>query len=163
MSAVRVPMQSGFKACPADGVRAEFGVCRGNPIRYVQDLILGDTFLPKRDATWLTVEPESENNSAFVIDRAANLPQQSLVTLAELIFMSTTGQRVDVFAAVYDGQLFFVSETPFRTNFEYVLVDINSREDAVIPAITPTDLHDLFPAPADEPANASVATLRRFG
>lgn len=163
MSAATSHLPSDFKACPADGVRAEFGVCRGDPIRHIQDLILGDTFLPKRDATWVSVTRDGPTQDMFVLDRAANLPNQTLSIIAELVFMTTTGQRLDVFAAVSDGDLYFVSDTAFQVTVEYVLIDIRYRTETVAPQITPVQevqtVHPAFAAPTRRP----IATLRLIG
>lgn len=163
MSVVAGTLSPHFKACPADGIRTEFGVCRGDPIRHIQDLILGDTFLPKRDAHWLTVSAEDDRHTAFTLDRAANLPGQHLVTLAELIFMTTTGQRLDVFVAVSAGKLYFIAEAEFRTGVEYVLIDICRREDAIVPAVIPTEAPAAVPPAIGAPAQAARATLRLIG
>ncbi|MCR9110411.1 hypothetical protein [Marivita sp. XM-24bin2] len=163
MSAATEKLASRFKACPADGVRAEFGVCRGDPIRHIQDLILGDTFLPKRDANWLSVMRTDNRNACFALEMAANAPQQSLVTLAELIFMSTTGRRIDVFATVCNGALFFVSDTEFQANVEYVLIDIQHRPDAVVPELVPTNTPAAKIARRPDHASAGAAKLRLIG
>ena len=139
MSAANEPFPLRFKACPADGVRTEFGVCQGDPIQHIRDLILGDTFLPKRDARWHVVTPTDSDTESFTLSLAANAAPLELITLAELIFMSTHGQRLDVYAAVGLGKLYFVSDTEFRSGMEYVLIDIQPIEDAVVPAIIPTD------------------------
>ena len=152
-----------FKACPADGVRTEFGVCRGDPIRHIQDLILGDTFLPKRDARWVAVQSAHPTHDIFTLDCAANLPTQELVTLAELVFMTTTGRRLDLFAAVCGGQLYFVSETDFATGAEYVLIDIQHREDAVVPAFIPAQVSKVVPMAFGQPATPKRQTLRLIG
>ncbi|WP_439122918.1 hypothetical protein [Marivita sp.] len=146
MTAASNLQTSEFRACPAEGVRAEFGVCRGEPICHIHDLILGDTFRPKRHATWTRVRPDAPNPDGFTIDRAANLPQQKLHVIAELIFMTTTGRRLDVFATVLEGQLFFVSETEFQTGVEYVLIDIEQRNNVFVPAIVPTAAPTQAPA-----------------
>lgn len=163
MSAYLGIRSSHFKACPADGVRTEFGVCRGDPIRHIQDLILGDTFLPKRDANWTEVATDGTTHDIFTRARAANLPEERLITLAELIFMSTTGQRLDVFVAVYNGKLFFVSDTPFSSNVEYVLIDINRREDVVVPAIIPTEPFPIAPGGRDRSHAPTPPHLRLIG
>ena len=163
MSAAMYQLHSTFKACPADGVRAEFGVCRGDPIRHIQDLILGDTFLPKRDATWVSVTRNDPTQDMFILDRAANLPNQTLSIIAELVFMTTTGQRLDVFAAVSDGDLYFVSDTAFQVTVEYVLIDIRYRTETVVPQVTPVQevqtVHPAFAASTRRP----IATLRLIG
>ncbi|MBM2322420.1 MULTISPECIES: hypothetical protein [Marivita] len=163
MSAATGPLPHRFKACPADGIRAEFGVCRGDPIHHIQDLILGDTFLPKRDARWLAVTTDDADHEKFTLAMAANAPHAQLVTLAELIFMSITGQRIDVYAAVCNGQLYFVSETGFRTSVEYILIDIQRREDAVVPAILPTDDPAVMPMTRPHAPQAAKRTLRLIG
>ena len=163
MSAAMYQLHSTFKACPADGVRAEFGVCRGDPIRHIQDLILGDTFLPKRDATWVSVTRDGPTQDMFILDRAANLPNQTLSIIAELVFMTTTGQRLDVFAAISDGDLYFVSDTVFQVTVEYVLIDIRNHTETVAPQITPVQevqtVHPAFAASTRRP----IATLRLIG
>lgn len=163
MSAAMFQLPSTFKACPADGVRAEFGVCRGDPIRHIQDLILGDTFLPKRDATWVSVTRDGPTQDMFILDRAANLPNQTLSIIAELVFMTTTGQRLDVFAAISDGDLYFVSDTVFQVTVEYVLIDIRNHTETVAPQITPVQevqtVHPAFAASTRRP----IATLRLIG
>lgn len=163
MSAAMFQLPSTFKACPADGVRAEFGVCRGDPIRHIQDLILGDTFLPKRDATWVSVTRDGPTQDMFILDRAANLPNQTLSIIAELVFMTTTGQRLDVFAAISDGDLYFVSDTVFQVTVEYVLIDIRNRTETVAPQITPVQevktVHPAFAGSTRRP----IATLRLIG
>lgn len=163
MSAATEKFVSRFKACPADSVRAEFGVCRGDPIRHIQDLILGDTFLPKRDANWRPVTPSDSQNACFASELAANTPSQNLVTLAELIFMSTTGRRIDVFATVCNGALFFVSDTEFQANVEYVLIDIQHRPDAVVPELVPTHAPSLPAAPRRHHKDPAAAKLRLIG
>lgn len=163
MSAATGPMLPRFKACPADGVRAEFGVCRGDPIRHIQDLILGDTFLPKRDARWVTVQSDDILHETFTLDLAANVPTQELVTLAELVFMTTTGQRLDVFVTVCCGKLYFVSDTEFRSGVEYVLIDIHRREDAVVPAFIPEQDAVVVPMTVGEPAKTTSPNLRLIG
>jgi hypothetical protein len=152
-----------FKACPADGVRTEFGVCRGDPIHHIQDLILGDTFLPKRDARWVAVQSADHLHETFTLDIAANVPTQELVTLAELVFMTTTGQRLDVFVTVCCGKLYFVSDTEFRSGVEYVLIDIQRREDAVVPAFIPAQDAVVVPMTVGEPAKATSPNLRLIG
>lgn len=137
MSADTLSHDLKYKACPADGVRTEFGVCRGDPIHHIHDLILGDTFLPKHHAVWSDVTPEGPNRESFIRDIAANVPQQQLHVVAELIFMTTTGRRMDVYATVFEGQLHFVSETEFQPNVEHVLIDIAHREHRCLPAALP--------------------------
>ncbi|MFA8385322.1 MAG: hypothetical protein ACEPO2_06825 [Pelagibaca sp.] len=163
MSAAMLHLPSAFKACPADGVRAEFGVCRGDPIRHIQDLILGDTFLPKHDAKWVSVTRDGPTQDMFILDRAANLPNQTLSIIAELVFMTTTGQRLDVFAAVSDGDLYFVSDKAFEVRVEYVLIDILYRSETMEPQIAPMQevqtVHPTFAAPKRRP----IATLRLIG
>jgi hypothetical protein len=163
MSAANGPVPRCFKACPADGVRTEFGVCRGDPIQHIQDLILGDTFLPKRDARWHFVTPTHSDTESFTLSTAANSAPLQLITLAELIFMSTHGQRLDVYAAVGLGKLYFVSETEFRAGVEYVLIDIQPIEDAVVPAIIPTDTPATAQAGYGRPSKPVAPTLRLIG
>ncbi len=162
MSVYHEALMPSFKACPADGIRTEFGVCRGDAIQHVQDLILGDTFLPRRDAQWSEILSDDENHGSFTLSTAANAPQRQLVVLAELIFMSTTGRRMDVFAAAGQGKLYFVSNTAFQTNVEYVLIDIQRREDAVVPAIIPDDMPIKLPM-HERAKGASASHLRMIG
>lgn len=163
MSAVNGSLPPCFKACPADGIRTEFGVCRGDPIHHIRDLILGDTFLPKRDAHWLSVTATDADRTEFFLSMAANSPELHLITLAELIFMSTHGQRLDVYAAVGNGKFYFISETGFRNGVEYVLIDIQHFEDAVVPAIIPNDARAVAAPQIARSVNAVAPDLRLIG
>lgn len=132
-----VSHDASFKACPTDGIRTEFGVCRGEPIRRLEDLMLGDVYLAKQAATWTKVGATDTHLSAFSLDLAANLPAKTLKNLAHLIFMTTTGRRTDVYAAAHCGRLYFVSDTAFEQSVEYVLIDIRTREDIMPLKIEP--------------------------
>lgn len=160
MTTAQSPHIATFKACSADCVRAEFGVCRGEPIQHFQDLMLGDIYRSKRDAKWVAVSVSDTDTSGFTLDLAANLPTRKLTNLAHLIFMTTSGRRTDVFATICDGLLHFVSETEFQVGVEYVLIDIQMRDEEFVPAVVPT------PQPSHAPksyAREPISTLRLIG
>lgn len=159
MSADTLSHDLKYKACPADGVRTEFGVCQGDPIHQIQDLVLGDTFLTKHQAMWSDVTPEGPNLQSFTRDIAANVPQQRLHVIAELIFMTTTGRRMDVYATVVDGQLHFVSETEFQPNVGHVLIDIAHREHRYLPTALPRNV-SYHPQTAPQAMAASQLPLQ---
>ncbi|WP_292287627.1 hypothetical protein [Marivita sp.] len=160
MMVVPSTRETQYHVCSADGIRAEFGVCRGEPIRQFQDLVLGDIYLAKPDATWTEAGAQDDNLSGFTIDLAANLPLRGLTNLAHLVFMTTTGRRADAYAAVCDGHLYFVCEHPFQHATEYVLIDINARSDGFVPAVVPTPARQ---ADAPAPRPQVVETLRKIG
>lgn len=155
MTAAHVSNPDRFTACSADAVRTEFGVCHGAPLRQINDLMLGDIHLVKRDAVWSQVQPTDADRSAFSLELAANVPVMTMRTLAHLIFMTTTGRRTDVYAAACGGKLYFVSEAGFQPGNEYVLIDIQTRPYDIRPAVQPAPV----PAPVAKPA----ATLRLHG
>ncbi len=142
---------STFAACAAQSLRAEFGVCRGETITRFEDLNLGDIYLVKHDATWSPVVDMDGTAGVFCLDLAANLPQRALVTLAHLIFMTTTGRRADVYATQSNGQLYLVSDVPLQMGLEYVLISIERTRKGFEPSLVQTPT---FPA-------AKTATLRR--
>lgn len=149
-----------YQACSAEGIRAEFGVCRGEPIRQFQDLVLGDIYLAKPDATWSEAGAQDDSLSAFTIDLAANLPQRRLINLAHLVFMTTTGRRVDAHAAICQGHLYFVCEHAFQQGTEYVLIDIDARSGGFVPEIVPMPTGK---TDAQAPRPRVVETLRKIG
>ncbi|MFP7570771.1 hypothetical protein [Marivita sp. S2033] len=144
-----------YKACPAQGLRAEFGVCRGDPIRRLTDLVPGDIYQVKPDALWSSVTAQGGTTDRFTRSVAANLPADTLNTLAQLIFMTTTGRRADIYATVCNGELYFIGETEMQSGVEYVLIDMSMCDLAFEPVIVPT------PVAAGEPSN--VIALRAVG
>ena len=155
MTACPVSEPDRFTVCSADSVRTEFGVCCGEPLRQVNDLILGDVYKVKSDATWSEVRADDSDRTAFSLDIAANLPTITMRTLAHLIFMTTTGRRTDVYAAASGGRLHFISETGFAPGSEYVLIDIQTRPYDIRPAVQPT--------PVTTPVAQPASTLRLHG
>lgn len=128
---------SAYQACPAQSFRAEFGVCRGECISQLGDLIPGDIYNVESKAKWLPVDAIDSEESAFTMEIAANLPREELVTVAQLIFMTTTGRRADVFATMSHGQMHIVAETPLLAGHEYVLIDIQTRDTDFAPFVVP--------------------------
>jgi hypothetical protein len=155
MTARPVSQTDLFTACSAEAMRTEFGVCHGEPLRQINDLILGDVYKVKHDATWSEVYAVDPDRTAFSLDLAANLPTILMRTLAHLIFMTTTGRRTDVFAAASGGRLHFISESGFAPGNEYVLIDIQTRPYDIRPAVRPT--------PVSTPTARPAATLRLHG
>lgn len=131
------PLSLGYKACSADDIRTEFGVCRGEKIRSCEDLVLGDTYIPKRAAVWIDVLGGTDAAQPFHIERAANLPVQTLYPLSSLIFMTTTGRRCDVIAAASQGKMYFVGHEELVTGMEYVLIDIRHLDAHSGPTVVP--------------------------
>lgn len=135
-----------YQACAAQSFRAEFGVCRGEEIVRFEDLNLGDIYLVKPDAQWVSVQARNAQTDVFELDVAANLPTQNLTTLARLIFMTTTGRRADVFATVSQGQTYLVADVPLRPGAEYVLIDITTLDVELAPVVVDTPAR-LVPQP----------------
>lgn len=129
-----------YKTCPAQAFYAEFGVCRGEAISRLEDLNLGDIYLVKPDTVWLPVTEQDPDAASFSLDLAANLPTAELTTLAHLVFMTTTGRRADVFAAVSMGQMYIVTQTPLKRGPEYVLIHIETREVDFAPQVIPAPM-----------------------
>lgn len=148
-----------FKACSADDVRTEFGVGHGTPLRHIEDFVNGDVYLAKRDINWLSVCSADDLNSDFTLSMAANLPDETLTTLAQFVFMTTTGRRFDMFAASCNGELFLVAEDMLQQGQEYVLIDVIERDVDFVPRAVPA-----APAPAlPAAATPNVTALRLFG
>jgi len=135
-----------YKACSARSFHGEFGVCRGEVISRMEDLNLGDIYLVKPDAHWTSVEAQGTEMSAFSLNLAANLPLQNLTTLANLIFMTTTGRRADVFATLSQGSTYLVAATPLKPGTEYVLIDITTRDVEIAPELVDAPV-TMVPAP----------------
>lgn len=143
-----------FKACVSQSLRAEFGVCRGATISGFEDLSLGDIYLLKDDAKWRDVAATDGDQTSFTLDLAANLPTEELTTHADLIFMTTTGRRADVFAAMSQGQMYLVANTPLEPGSEYVLIAIEKRDVSFAPVVIQT------PQPAKSQAFENTVPLR---
>ena len=126
-----------FQACPADHFRSDFGACQGDRIEHVDDLLVGDIYKAKRNARWSRVEANDECHTGFALELAANLPVKTLKTIADLIFMTTTGRRFDALAAVCGGGLFVVSAQEFNPDDDYVLIDKQTREIEFVPTLVP--------------------------
>jgi hypothetical protein len=158
MSAVVMFTQKAEKpayfACPSQAFRAEFGVCRGEAISRFEDLNLGDIYQLKQTIDWAAVTPLDDGTEQFALDLAANLPPKQLKTLASLIFMTTTGQRTDVFATVAAGQLYLVCQKALVVGPEYVLIDIETNGVAIAPTLVSDHV-----APK---LSSSIATPARF-
>lgn len=125
-------------ACSMQSLRAEFGVSRGEDITRFEDLNLGDIYLVRPSTNWLSVQTQNAQTDVFELDVAANLPTQTLTTLAHLIFMTTTGRRADVYATVSQGQSYLVADTPLQPCAEYVLIDITTLDVELAPTIVET-------------------------
>jgi hypothetical protein len=124
-----------YFACPSQAFRAEFGVCRGEAISRFEDLNLGDIYQLKQTIDWAAVTASDDGTNQFSLDLAANLPSKQLITLASLIFMTTTGRRNDVFAAVAAGQLYLVCQKALVVGPEYVLIDIEMHGVTLAPTL----------------------------
>ncbi|SHH25309.1 hypothetical protein [Marivita hallyeonensis] len=151
-----------YYACPAQSFRAEFGVCRGEAISSLDHLHLGDVYQVKLGAEWSPVTSCNSACDAFSMELAANLPCEELTTLAHLIFMTTTGRRADVYAAMSQGQLYLVSETTLQMGSEYVLIDSQARDAPFAPVVVPSPMVPAHAAYA-QPAHTVPVRLRVNG
>lgn len=123
-------------ACHASAFRVDFGVYRGETIGPLEELSLGDVYRLNPSTEWTEVTAQADT-AAFILDRAANIPDQTLTTLANLIFMTTDGRRVDIALSVSNGQTFLVCEQELTVGPEYVLIDIDKLDVEFEPALVP--------------------------
>ncbi|HKK97056.1 MAG TPA: hypothetical protein VJ928_02675 [Marivita sp.] len=152
--------KSAYQACHARSFRAEFGVFRGDAISRVEDLNLGDIYTLKPDTDWVTVQTGNPDTTTFSRSVAANLPVETLTTLANLIFMTTTGRRVDVFATVSMGQVYLVSTEALAQRTEYVLIDIELLDPVIRPVVVPAQMAKATTA---ESAPSNVIPFKAVG
>ncbi|MCL3882740.1 hypothetical protein [Marivita sp. GX14005] len=145
-----------FKAYPVHGFRTEFGLCRGERMHRLDDLNPGEIYQIRHDAPCSDVSAAGDA-SVFYRIKAANLPLEILTTCARLIFMTTTGRRVDMQAALCHGQLHLVSETPLQTGTEYVLIEKTPVENPQAPALVPAASERCAPR------RSNVIPLRAIG
>lgn len=152
--------QPTYRACLAHAFRAEFGVCRGEAISRFEDLCLGDIYQLKHPADWIAVAPLDDAATEFRFNRPADPSSVRLTTLARLIFMTTTGHRADVQAAISDGHLYLICEAELQVGPEYVLIDIETCDVDFTPEIVSAPVAPML-SHVREPAE--IIPFRKFG
>jgi hypothetical protein len=147
-----------FHACHTDAFPVESGVNRGEGIESLATLNPGDIYRMKDETTWMSVT--AQDDKSFVLDLAANLPQQVFTSLAQLIFMTTTGRRADAILATCAGRHLLISEQRFRRASEYVLIHVEACELDLTPTLVASPEKAIHPTSR---AAENIVPLRASG
>ena len=147
-----------FHACHTDAFRVEYGVNRGDGIEALDTLNPGDSYRLGTSTKWMQVT--KRDDTSFVLDLAANIPQQVFTSLARLIFMTTNGRRADAILATCAGRHLLICEQKLERAPEYVLIQVEPFEVELTPTLVTTPERPVLPAAS---ASENVVPLRVSG
>jgi len=103
-----------------------FGVFLGENINSLENMNAGDIYQISYDANWIEVFRLDEDKSIFSLPLSSTTDLYTLEPYGYLIFMSESGQTIEVWPVRISGIDHIITSAPFRFFEEYTLIETHN-------------------------------------